>query len=434
MDDYRKLILELFEDGLKAVQPGEIMPQTIYKQDGQWNIAGNQFPEQQSFYIIGAGKAAAIMALAVEDILGNKIAGGCVITQFQSSRTPKKVRVLLGDHPKPGVQSLAASKDLISYISTVPTGAVVIFLLSGGASSLMADVPDGITLEELSTTFEALLHSGASINEINIVRKHLSKLKGGQLTKLLSPRQCITLAISDVPGDDPAIIGSGPSFPADSTFEDAWQVLERYKLLTGLPTSVIAYLRAGLSRQIPALPAAADAIFENSYYKIIATNKDVIAAIQKSAAQRGWNIGELPFPIGGIAKDFGKKLADFANHYQGKRPACLVTGGESTVEVRGNGKGGRNQELALSASMYLDNNRPITLLAAGTDGKDGPTEAAGAIVDQESASRYLSLQLKPGAYLSDNNAYPILEQTGQLIFTGPTGNNLMDIVIILVAN
>lgn len=312
--------------------------------------------------------------------------------------------------------------------SPVPDQTVILFLLSGGASSLMADVPPGSSLTEVRQLFDGLLKSGADIREMNTVRKHLSRIKGGQLARHAYPTRIFTIILSDVPGNDPAVIGSGPTVPDPTTFADAWDILEKYRLTATLPDGLRQYLEQGLAGSIPETPKPGDPAFAHSRYTVAASNYLALEAAKHRAEALGYHTEILTDIATGDARTLGATFAQQAIDYKGPYPACLLAGGESTVVVKGSGLGGRNQELTLAAGITLKDAPHITFLSAGTDGIDGPTDSAGAVIN---AAVMLSAP-DPFPFLENNDAYHFFEKTGTHLKIGPTNTNVMDVMVILI--
>ena len=431
MDNAAKQAMLLFHEAVAAVQPSRFMNEQMAWVNGELVIGGRVagfIPGTSRIYVIGAGKASADMALGAEKILGEQLTAGFVITSRNSTAALQKIQQITAGHPVPDANSLLASATLLEMAKGVREEDIVIFLLSGGASALMADVPAGSTLEEVQRLFEKLLKSGADIREMNTVRKHLSGIKGGQLAAAFFPAALYTIILSDVPGNDPAVIGSGPTVADASTFADAWAVLEKYTLLPQLPEGLLHHLEQGLAGAIPETPKPNSPSLRNTHYTVAANNQTALEAARTKAESLGYHTQILTNTAIGEARELGQSLARRALGWSGPYPACLLSGGETTVTVRGAGLGGRNQELALAAGILLKDAPHITLLAAGTDGIDGPTDAAGAFVNAE----VMRKGPDPLPFLENNDAYHFFEKAGALIKTGPTHTNVMDVIIVLI--
>ncbi|MRG47457.1 DUF4147 domain-containing protein [Chitinophaga sp. SYP-B3965] len=417
MDQQIQQAISIFESAVAAVQPRQFMRACL----GADHILGETLPLSGRIYVLGAGKAAASMAKEAEEILGDRITQGFVVTHQPTPFHLKKIASIVAGHPVPDLNSLIATTTMLEVARGIHPDDIVIFLLSGGASSLLADVPHGASMEEVQSLFDSLLKSGADIKEMNTVRKHLSAIKGGQLAQRLNPAKVYTIILSDVPGDDPAVIGSGPTIPDPSTFAEAWAVLEKYQISSSLRD----HIKQGMDELLPETPV----VLDNSIYKIAASNRTALKAASAKATEMGFHTQILPELVTGEAREAGIHLARLSIDYKGPFPACILAGGETTVQVKGSGRGGRNQELALAAGIQLAAAPHVTFLSAGTDGIDGPTDAAGAIV---SADIMQHGPEDPVSFLDNNDAWHFFSSAGSLIKTGHTHTNVMDIMIILL--
>jgi len=419
--------LQIFRAAVDAVHPSNIIPAVLQLHDERL-LAGEevfQLKQFENIYVAGAGKAAAAMASEVEKILAHLLKEGVIAVRDLFDFTLKYVRPIYAGHPLPDTNSVIAAEEITKLLKKLKKDDLLIFLLSGGASSLMMDVPDECTLEEVNIILQQLLKSGANIHELNTIRKHLSELKGGQLVKKCSGATIISLIISDVPGNDLQAIGSGPTFGDKSTYADAMHVLEKYNLVKNAPYSIITHLKKGIEGNIKETPEPDEPIFEHTRNIIIADNNKALNAAMNEAVELGYESYILTDTLQGLAEESAEEWVKNVLTQKGKN-VCLLAGGETTVQVKGTGKGGRNQQFALAAAIALKNSSEITLLAAGTDGSDGPTDAAGAIVD---SSTYNDEAEK---YLNNNDAYTFFELYGGLIKTGPTHTNVMDLVVTLI--
>lgn len=441
----------LFRETLSSVNP--LMITGIY--------AGKirEYMQQKNYsecLLIGFGKAAYHMALAVaEEFTDVKIAGGVVITKYGHASVPdekyantkdrlSQVQVYEAGHPVPDEQGVQATGEVVSLLQKADGASFVVCLISGGGSALLVSPYPGMTLAGKRQVTDLLLRSGADISEMNAVRKHISRIKGGRLAEIAAPAEVISLMISDVIGDPPDVIASGPTAPDTSTYQDAMDVIRKYHIEEKVPGSVIDILNQGIRGDIPETPKEHDPVFRNVQNIIIASNKRAIETAGDAAIRMGMDAVVLSSEITGEAREVGRWLAEKAKamkvEIQGstrgqkelKKPVCLISGGETTVTVKGKGKGGRNTELALSFAMAVKGIQGITLLSAGTDGTDGPTDAAGAIVDGETIIRAEQLGLNPQEYLDRNDSYNFFRQTGSLLITGPTGTNVMDLQLIII--
>ena len=390
------------------------------------------------------------MAKAIEESIDSDlISGGMVITKYghagiqttddgQKTKDVKSIRIYEAGHPIPDENGIKATEEAISLLRNADRDTLVLCLISGGGSALLVSPLSGITLNEKQKTTELLLKSGADITELNTVRKHISNVKGGRLAEIAHPAKIITFILSDVIGDRLDVIASGPTAADDSTFSDAINVISKYKLQDKIPAGVMDLLDKGRAGLIHDTPKADSPVFENVENIIIGSNLKALNAAKDKAQLMMCPPEIISSDIAGEAKDVGKKLAEKAiqirtlKAQRHKGTKCLISGGETTVTVKGSGKGGRNTELALSFAGEIEGVDGITLLSAGTDGTDGPTDAAGAIVDGKTVTRAKKLGMKPEEYLENNDSYNFLKETDSLLITGPTGTNVMDIQIILI--
>lgn len=390
--------------------------------------------------VIGFGKASFQMAKAVEDMIDNDlITGGIVVTKYghalsQESEALKKIKIYEAGHPVPDDNGITATEEIISLLKNTDKNTLVLCLVSGGGSALFVSPYEGMTLGEKQLITNLLLKSGADITELNTVRKHLSRVKGGRLAEIAYPSEIISLMISDVVGDALDVIASGPTAPDTSTFRDALGVIDKYGLRKKAPESVIDILERGRGGSIQETPKQDDRIFANVTNIIIGSNRKALEAARNEAYARRFETEIISSEITGEAKDVGKWLAGKAKEAKAQRhkgAKCFISGGETTVTVRGEGKGGRNTELALSFAMEIEGVEGITLLSAGTDGNDGPTDAAGAVVDGETIKKAKGIGLNPQEYLDNNDSYNFFKKINSLLITGPTGTNVMDIQIVV---
>lgn len=423
----------IFNAAIEAVQPANLIPHVITLKDG-WLQAGEDvfpFDDFDNIYVAGAGKATAAMAYEVEKILSHHIREGVIAVRDSYSFELKYTRAITGGHPLPNANSVIAADEINKLLKKLTSKDLLIFLLSGGASSLMMDIPEKCTIEEVNTVLDALMKSGATIAELNTVRKHLSDLKGGNLVKHCSGATVIAFIISDVVGSDVQVIGSGPTTGDESTFADAIGVLEKYDVKKITPYTVLSHLQHGVDGNIPENPKPGDKLFNRTRNNVIAGNSKALEAAMAKAVALGYNTRIVTNAMTGNAEDVAMVWAETVMD-TGSRGTCLLAGGETTVNVRGGGKGGRCQQFALAAAIALKNSSDITLLAAGTDGSDGPTDTAGAIVDSDTWNDARDKGLNAEDYLVDNDAYGFFKQAGGLVQTGPTNTNVMDIVITLI--
>ena len=430
-------LISIFKAGIDAVNPYRLILQSLKVEGNILNIKDVSYDLSRfnNIIVIGAGKATASMAQAVENILGDRIGKGCIVVKYGHTSPLKKIRQIEAGHPLPDEAGVKGTEEILRLLEGADEKTLVICLLSGGGSALLVSPLDGITLNDKIETTRLLLSAGARIDEINTVRKHLSKIKGGRLSEISYPATLITLILSDVIGDRLDVIASGPTVPDNSTFKDAMDVIEKYNLVDKLPENVIRLLNRGLMGEIKDTPKNREVFFKKSKAFILGNLKHALTAAKEKAISMGYETEIISSELQGEARDVGRWLTEKAKGIKGIR--CLISGGETTVTVKGNGEGGRNQELALAFAIEIEGMKGITMLSAGTDGTDGPTNAAGAIVDGETVIKTRELGLNPNHYLADNDSYNFFKKLDFLsgerfhMITGPTGTNVMDIQIIL---
>ncbi len=438
--DLREIARAIIDAGIAAVRPEECIRRFL-RLEGQILRAGDarfDLGEVARIYVVGFGKAAAGMARAVEEILGGRITKGVVITADGYRVSTERVEVREASHPVPDERSLSAAAELLALVEGAGEGDLVIVLISGGGSALLTAPAEGISLQDLAETNELLLRSGAVIQEINAVRKHLSRAKGGQLARLARPARVISLILSDVVGDPLDSIASGPTVPDPTTFVDAVEVLRRYGIWGQVPKSVRRHLERGAAGEIPETPKPGDPCFARVLNLIVGSGRHAAEAALKKGEELGFRGFILTTTLEGEAREVGRVVAAMARELRRYErpvspPALLVLAGETTVTVKGRGKGGRNQELALSAALGIEGLRDVVVASVGTDGRDGPTDAAGGVVDGGTAERIRAAGHDPRALLSDNDSYRALGAAGDLLVTGPTGTNVADLVLVLAA-
>ena len=436
-------LLHIQAAALRAVDPRPAVKRVLscegnvlHIANGAWNLDA-----VERVLLVAAGKAAIPMAEAAAHVLGDALTTGIVVTKYghaDNHALPASMHVMEAGHPVPDAAGLAGAETVAALLETTTTRDRVLVLLSGGASALLPSPVAGVSLADLQAVTHALLRAGAAIGEINAVRKHLSRLSGGQLARLAQPAPIVALILSDVVGDPLDIIASGPTAPDPTTYATAKAVLARYHLLDDSPHPVLEHLEQGIAGRIAETPKPGDPLFANVVNVIVGSNRLAAQAAVAEAERLGYNTLLLTTFMEGEAREVAKVTVALAKSIRAHGepvlpPACLVWGGETTVTVRGQGKGGRNQELALAVSLALEDLPNVGLLALATDGTDGPTDAAGAIIDGQTAQRARTFGWDPATTLADNNAYPLLDATGALLRTGPTGTNVNDIVVLLVA-
>ncbi len=385
-------------------------------------------PRHGRVLVLGCGKASGAMARAAEEVLGDRIAEGFVVVKDGYTVPLERIRLAEAGHPVPDERGLAASARLLELARSARGDDLVLFLVSGGGSTLTPAPTPPVTLAEKQEVTRLLLAAGATIGELNAVRKHLSLFKGGQLARAAWPATTLTLALSDVIGDPLDVIASGPTAPDPTTFATALEVLERRRVWVRTPASVLDRLEAGLKGEIEETLKPGDRVFSRVTNVVIGNNALISDAAVSAAARLGYRPHFLTRELQGEARQVARELVERARALE--PPACLVAGGETTVTVKGRGKGGRCQEFALAAALEFRPSDDITVLAAGTDGTDGPTDAAGAIVDSSTVGRGKAAGADPERALADNDAYAFLRASGDLLVSGPTNTNLLDLYLI----
>jgi hydroxypyruvate reductase len=430
--------LAIFRAGVAAVEPRRAVRACV-RLAGNALMAGGRrlpLPGGARVFVVGAGKAAAPMAAAVEEIFGDRVAGGLVVTKVGHGEPLRKVELREAGHPVPDEAGVRAARDLAALLGGVRRGDLVVCVISGGGSSLLPSPAEGIALEEKQEVTRLLLACGAAIGEVNAVRKHLSLLKGGGLARLARPAALLSLVLSDVVGDPLDVVASGPTVPDPSTFGEALEVLSRRGILSRVPASVRARLEAGARGELPETPKAGDPAFERAANVLVGTNALAMAAAARKARALGYRTLVLSTTVTGETREVAGVHAAIAREIAARcqplpRPACILSGGETTVTLRGGGRGGRNQEFALAAALGIAGLPEVAVLSAGTDGTDGPTDAAGAVADGETVERARAAGLDPRAALDQNDAYPFFQALGDLVMTGPTRTNVMDLRLVL---
>ncbi len=429
---------QIFLAGVERVLPDRLISMAMYLEDNSLFINDFSFnlDSVRNIYVIGAGKASALMGAEVERILGERITAGHIVVKYGHSCKLKKITVTEAGHPVPDANGFRATGSILGIAAMADSNDLVICLLSGGGSALLADFPEGSTPDEMMTMNDLLVQSGSSINEINTVRKHLSYIKGGQLAKAVYPGTLVSLILSDVTGDPLDVIASGPTVPDPSTFKQALEVLSKYNLTVNTPGGVINYLSEGALGRRSETPKPSDPVFDRTFNILIGNNKLALEAAVRKAVGLELNAEIITDRVVGDIAEVAEYIVDTAFKYQSdknvKKPACLIFGGEPTVKVTGNGSGGRNQHLALHCAGLLRTHMGITVLSAGTDGNDGPTSAAGAVVDYETYDAAVMKGFIPEEYLGNFDSFNFFRRDGGHIITGPTMTNVMDIVVAIV--
>lgn len=446
----------IFRAGVARVDPEPMIASAVRLEPGADGervlVASTIFDELRlalpaggRIFAAGMGKASARMAAGLERALGDALAGGIVAVKHGHVETLRGIRLIEAGHPTPDEHSARAARAMLGLSGELGVAFtaddIVIVLVSGGGSAILCAPAEGLTLADKTGATSALLASGATISEVNCVRKHLSAIKGGRLAAALAPVRVLALVLSDVIGDDLDAIASGPTVPDPSTFSDALEIVRRYGMESSMPAPVLARLRAGAAGKIPETPKPGDPALAGAKTLLVGTNRIALASAEAEARRRGYQCLVLSSRLQGEAREvaklflgMGKDIA--ASGFPLKRPACVIAGGETTVTLRGKGKGGRNQEMALSFLAELGRSArdgdDVCFLSAGTDGNDGPTDAAGAFADLAMHRAAREAGLDPDEFLSENDSYAFFDRIGALLRTGPTNTNVCDIQVLLV--
>ena len=437
--DLAKTAQDIFLFALDAVMPKHLLERRIVREENALMLRGNRIDlcAYENIYVLGAGKASAAMALVMENILGDHLNEGVCVVKYGHTAPLKKIKIIEAAHPIPDENGIRGGKAITELAGKASARDLVFCLISGGGSALLVAPQEGINLPDLQSLSNSLLRAGANIHELNAVRKHLSRVKGGRLAELIFPARIVSLLISDVIGDSLDVIASGPTAPDSSSFQDACRVLQKYDSWDSAPGPVRRYLERGLKGEEPETPKQGNPAFETTMNWIIGNNGFALSAAALKARNRGFNPVVLTSGMFGEARNAAHTLVSVAREIAEygrpvSPPACVIMGGETTVTVRGNGRGGRCTEFALSAGMAMKPDDRFVILAAGTDGTDGPTDAAGAFVTADIIPDAIRSGLNPADYLGNNDSYSFFKTTGNLIMTGPTLTNVMDIMMALV--
>lgn len=440
LDKLRRDALSIFSTALKSADPEDAMRRLVHRHGEILDVAGHHYDlsRYRNIFVVGAGKAAARMAQAIEAFLTERITAGAVIVKYGSCLPTQKIEILEAGHPVPDHQGLEATAKVIGLLKRADEHDLIVCLISGGGSALLSCPREGLSLQDTQETTELLLKCGARIQEINAIRKHISQVKGGGLARIAYPATVMTLILSDVIGDSIESIASGPTAPDPSTFADCVEILERYELRNQVPRAVRELLEKGMRGELAETAKQDDPIFAKVIHVVIGNNHMALHAAKEKACELGYHSCILSSCIEGEARDaalfhiaIAKEVLNWGDPIG--RPACLISGGETTVTVRGKGLGGRNQEFALAAAIAITGMEAIVVLSAGTDGTDGPTDAAGGLVDGMTVRRARRKGLDPWEHLKRNDSYPLLSATDDLLLTGPTFTNVMDLRLVLIA-
>jgi hydroxypyruvate reductase len=426
---------------LAAADPAEAVSRALTFRNNRLAVAGVNYDDLRAagkVLVCGVGKAALAMARGLVSVLGDRISGGLLVTKHVEANNgglPKSFQVIPGGHPVPAQESVTAAEKLAAFLQGVAPGDLVIFLISGGGSALLTYPQKGIALSDLQQLTRLLLSSGADITEMNTLRKHLDRVKGGGLARLAAPARVLTLILSDVIGSPLDVIASGPTVADPTTYVHALAILEKYDMTAQVPPAVLTVLRQGEEGRLVETLKAGDPLLSRVQNLIVASNPQAAQAGLDRAQREGFHSLLLTTYLQGEASQVGGVLAALLKQIDASgqpipRPACLIAGGETTVTLRGSGMGGRNQELALGAVPLLAGIPDVALVTLGTDGEDGPTDAAGALVTGDTLDQARQMGLDPLAFLRNNDSYHFFDTIGGLIRTGPTGTNVNDLAFL----
>ena len=444
LDEMKRTAKAIFSKALSAVDPSKILKERIRIERDRLSIKMQGDSEKifdlkafHKIFLVGTGKASSSMARAIEELFGDRMTKGVITTKYGHLLPLKQTQTIEAGHPIPDRKGYEGARKIQRLLKESGPNDLVIFLLSGGGSALLPFPADGIELKEKQEVTQLLLDSGADIKEINTVRKHISWMKGGWVAKWAYPSTVIALILSDVVGDQLDVIGSGPTVPDPSTFEEAWEILKKYGLLNEIAPSIRKHLQSGREGKVEETPKPGEAAFEKVSNILIGSNILALREAKKEAESLGFNTLILSSSIEGETREasrfhtaVAKEVISSGNPIP--RPACILSGGETTVTIKGKGLGGRNQEFVLAGALEISGVEKVVLLSGGTDGTDGPTDASGALADHTTVRRAKTMGLNPKAHLENNDAYPFFQKLGDLLITGPTHTNVMDVRIILV--
>jgi hydroxypyruvate reductase len=432
----KDMLHEILGAALTAVAPDKAVSRFVSRDGDTLHIDAATYALDtfDNIYVVGAGKGAAPMAAQLEEILGDRITDGIICVKYEHTVPLRIVRTIEAAHPVPDANGERGARAILELVNKAGARDLVLCCITGGASALTPALVEGISLDEGKQVTQLLLECGATINEINALRKHMSIFGSGNLARAAYPSPLAALIISDVVGDDLDVIASGPTSPDSSTFEDCINILERYQLTANVPVNILTHFQNGVEGKICETPKVGDPAFDSVQNVLVATNEQALHAAAAKAQEFGYTPQIVTSSMSGeariVAADIAKQAQSIISSQTGK--LCLLSGGETTVTLTGDGLGGRNQEMALAAAVALDGCPNIAMLCAGTDGSDGPTDAAGGFALPDSLQRAKACSISPQLYLASNDSYNYLKGTGDLLQTGPTLTNVMDICITLV--
>jgi glycerate 2-kinase len=430
---------KIFRAAVARVNPSDAVKRFV-RLEGRRLILGGGDRREKEFDLEqfdGGGKGTAPMAKALEEIMGERVRKGVITVKYGFIEKLSFIQIIEAGHPIPDQNGVNGTRKILDVLKEAKESDLILSLISGGGSALLPQPADGITLQEEQAITQTLLECGATIEEMNTIRKHISASKGGLMARLAYPATTVNLMLSDVIGDRMDVIASGPFVPDPSTFEEAWEVISKYRLHE-IPQSILEHLKMGMEKKLLETPKKGDPVFERVHNFIIGSNILALEAAKNEAQKLGYRPLILSSTIQGETREVAKVHTAILKEILASGqpippPACILSGGETTVTIRGNGLGGRNQEFCLAAALDLRGlPSRVLVLCAGTDGNDGPTPAAGAVVDPLTVERGAQARMAASAYLENNDSYHFFERTKELLITGPTNTNVMDVRIMLV--
>jgi glycerate 2-kinase len=427
---------DIFLAGVERVKPANLIKSFVSFNGIVLRIKNLTFnvDSLDNIFVVGTGKASAAMAMSIESILGTNIKSGHIITKYNYGVPLKHISVTEAGHPVPDENGLRGTEKLLNIVTDAGKNDLIMCLISGGGSALMIDVPEECTLNDLKKLSSILIRCGATINEINCIRKHLSNIKGGMLSKAAMPALMVSLILSDVIGDHPEIIASGPTVPDNSSFKDAMAIIEKYNIADEIPLSILKLLKDGFEGRRQETLKEYDMAFINTHNLIVGTNMLALDACKEKAILLGYDVKIVTNTLQGDINDAVEIILESAIKIQKipHKPTCLLFAGELTVRVTGKGLGGRNQHLALLAARKLESHPGITILSGGTDGSDGPTDCAGAVADSLTLQLARIKNINYYKLVKEFDSYNFFNEVGGHIITGPTMTNVMDLIIVIV--
>lgn len=431
----------IFYGGLSAVEPGSAIKKYCKLEKDLLNVGDRQYDISlfKNLFVIGFGKAAAPMAAALEQILEKRITSGIISVKYGHVTKLDRIEIKEAGHPLPDQNGRQAAESILNLAKTAGKDDLVLCIISGGGSALLPLPISSLTLKDKQATLQALFNCSATIHEINALRKHISLIKGGQLAQAVYPATLVSLILSDVVGDDLDAIASGPTVFDSTTFSLCMEILNKYNITNNVPHGVVDHIKSGILKKVPETPKSDNPVFAKTQNLIVGSNMEALIAAKKKAESLGYNTMILSSMIEGETRHVARVHGAIAKEILKTNnplpsPACIISGGETTVKITGAGLGGRNQEFALATAFDIAGKENIVVLSGGTDGTDGPTDAAGAFSHTFSVKKALSMGIEPYSFLNNNDSYHFFQKLDDLVITGPTNTNVMDLRIVLVKN